>query len=266
MLTAATILAIAGMASAHGIIASPPPRRPGAAYVASCGQQASNNMGNPQGNIQGILQTAQNQADYNPATCNLFLCKGFKFEDNSANIQTFTAGQVLPMKITIGAPHTGVANVSVVDTATNSVIGQPLISFTDYASNSHTIPANNTDFSVTLPDVGAQCGTAGACVLQWFWDAADINQTYEDCVDFTMGGGGGGAAPAPAPTTTAAPAASSAAAAAPVVSTRAAVVVPDLECDDDEDTTVPDLECDDDDGVIGKRDERLHARDFSAMY
>ena len=194
MLKTTTLSAIVGLASAHGIITDPPPRRPGDAYVASCGQQAANNMGNPQGNIQGILQTAQNQQDYDPTTCNLFLCKGFKFDDNTANVQSYTAGQTVDFAITIGAPHTGVMNVSVVDTAANAVIGDALISMTDYASNSHTIPANNTAFSVTMPDVGAQCGTAGACVLQWFWDAPDIKQTYEDCVDFTMGGGG--AAPA----------------------------------------------------------------------
>lgn len=299
MLTAATLLAIAGLVSAHGEISSPKPRRSGPAMIAACGQQAANNMGNPQGNVQGILQTARNQADYNPAECNVWLCKGFKYEDNTANLQSFTAGQTLDMRITIGAPHTGVANVSVVNTATNSVIGQPLISFTDYASNQRGIAPNNTAFSVTLPDVSSQCGTPGACVLQWFWDARDIDQTYEDCVDFTMGGGGGGAAPAPVtPTSTVAAAVPATSAAAPVVSTRAAVTVPsavpELECDDDEVSpspvvsvratlsAVPELECDDDvvpsptpslvpelecddetdaQGVIGRR----HPRDFAGL-
>lgn len=279
MFTKATILALASMAYGHGVISSPEPRRPGPAYAASCGQQAANNMGNPQGNVQGILQIAQNQQDYDPATCNLWLCKGFKFDDNTAKVQSYTVGQVVPMRITIGAPHTGVMNVSVVSTSSNSVIGSPLISQTDYASNSHTIPPENTAFDVTIPDVGSQCSTPGACVLQWFWDAADISQTYEDCVDFTIGGGSGGAAPAPAPTSTAAGAAATASrTASPVVSTRAAVVVPsatpsiapgdELECDDDEDvpapapsaSLVPELECDDDEetGAVARR----HPRDF----
>jgi predicted carbohydrate-binding protein with CBM5 and CBM33 domain len=290
MLTAATLLAIAGLVSAHGEITSPPPRRGGPALVATCGQQAANNLGNAQGNVQGMLQTARGQPDFDAAACNAFLCKGFKYEDNIANVQSFTAGQNLDMRITIGAPHTGVANVSVVDTASNTIIGQPLISFTDYASNQRGVAPNNTAFTVTLPDVSSQCSTPGACVLQWFWDATGIDQTYEDCVDFTMGGGGG-AAPAPVrPSSTVAAAIPASSAAAPVVSTRAAVTVPspsagpdDLECDDDEVTPTvsaratasatatatatpgpDDLECDDDEvqGVIGRR----HARDFAGEY
>lgn len=286
MFTLATIVAFATLAYGHGEISSPKPRRVGPAMIASCGQQAASNMGNPQGNVQGILQTAQSQQDYDPATCNLWLCKGFKFDDNTANVQSYTVGQVVPFSITIGAPHTGVMNVSVVDTASNSVIGSPLVSQTDYASNSHTIPAENKEFDVTIPDVGSQCSTPGACVLQWFWDAADINQTYEDCIDFTIGGGSGGAAPAPAPTTTVAAAATSSAA-APVISTRAAIVVPsasaipsatvpsasaipEYECDDDEEdvpapapsaSDIPEYECDDDEEETGAV-ARRHPRDF----
>jgi predicted carbohydrate-binding protein with CBM5 and CBM33 domain len=257
-LRAAAILAFASVAYGHGVVTSPPPRRPGTAMIAACGQQAFNNMGNPQGNVQGIIQVGKTQTDYDAAACNAFLCKGFKYADNTANVQKYTAGQVVPFSITIGAPHTGVMNVSVVDTASNSVIGAPLISQDDYASTAHTIPEVNKAFSVTIPDVGAQCSTPGACVLQWFWDARSVDQTYEDCIDFTIGGGGAAPAPAPAPITSVAAAASRTSAVPTTFSTRVApsataTLVPELECDDDEDvpavplpspSNVPEYECD----------------------
>lgn len=264
-LKAAVVIALASVSYGHGVVSSPPPRRPGTAFIAACGQQAFYNMGNPQGNVQGLIQVGKTQPDYDAAACNAFLCKGFKYADNTANLQTYTAGQVVPFSITIGAPHTGVMNVSVVDTASNTIIGAPLISQDDYASTAHTIPEENKAFSVTLPDVGAQCSTPGACVLQWFWDARSVDQTYEDCVDFTMGGGGAAPAPAPAPASiTSVVAAASRTSVAPVpttFSTRVAVspsavpsLVPELECEDDEDVpavplpspsaSIPEYECD----------------------
>jgi hypothetical protein len=183
----------------------------------------NNQNSNVQGNVENILQVAASQKDYNAATCNVFLCKGYQFADNSANIQTFTPGQTVDMKIEISAPHTGVANVSVVSTKTNAMISPALISFSDYASNAHTIPANNTAFSITMPtNLGSQCANAGDCVVQWFWNAPDIKQTYESCIDFTMGGSGAGTPPANAP-----PASS------PPASTPPATTTPDDGCDDD---------------------------------
>jgi hypothetical protein len=124
--------------------------------------QASDSLGN----VQGILQVAKTQTDYDATKCNVWLCKGYQFADNSANIQTYTPGQVIPMTIRIGAPHTGTANVSIVDTAANAMISSELIYFADYASVSHTIPANNTAFSITMPtDLGSKCATAGEFLL-----------------------------------------------------------------------------------------------------
>lgn len=129
------------------------------------------------------------QSDYNAAKCNLFLCKGYQFQDNTANVQTFSPGQVIPMIAVISAPRTGTCNVSVVNTQTNTMISQELIYFSDYASNAHTIPPNNTVFSVTMPtNLGDQCNTSGVCALQWWWNAASIDQTYESCVDFVFSG------------------------------------------------------------------------------
>ncbi|KAH7363797.1 hypothetical protein BKA65DRAFT_545712 [Rhexocercosporidium sp. MPI-PUGE-AT-0058] len=48
------------------------------------------------------------------------------------------------------------------------------------------LPKNQTEFEVTMPDVKAQCGMAGQCVMQWWWDSKEAKQTYMSCVDFTM--------------------------------------------------------------------------------
>ncbi|KAL1311359.1 hypothetical protein AAFC00_001532 [Neodothiora populina] len=193
----ASALAVVGMAASvhgHGFITSPTARMPGSEMQAGCGQQVFNNQkGDNYGNIQGELQVAATQNDYDAAACNIWLCKGYKYKDNTANVQTYTAGQKVDFKFDIRAPHTGVANVSIVNTATNSVIGSPLASWDVFASNSNSDYANQTSFSITIPsDLGSTCSTAGACVIQHYWDAHDIDQTYESCVDFTVGGSGSG--------------------------------------------------------------------------
>ncbi|KAG9870279.1 hypothetical protein KCV05_g23316, partial [Aureobasidium melanogenum] len=89
---------------------------------------------------------------------------------------------------------------------------------------------DQTSFEVTIPeDLGSKCSTPGACVLQHFWDARSVDQTYESCIDFTVSGSGSGAAPASskAASSSAAPvssaaSSSSAPAKAPITSTEAA--------------------------------------------
>lgn len=190
-----TVVAFCSLAStvaAHGFVTSPPARMAGSAMAAACGQQVFNNQAaDNYGNIQGELQVASSQSDFNAAACNIWLCKGFKLEDNAANVQSFTAGQVVPITVDIRAPHTGSANVSIVDTATNTVIGSALKSWDVYASNASPIPADQENFSITIPtDLGDGCATAGACVIQWWWDARSIDQSYEACIDFTVAGSG----------------------------------------------------------------------------
>ncbi|KAI2790918.1 hypothetical protein POX_c03769 [Penicillium oxalicum] len=191
--TAAALAALLPLVHGHGFVTSPKPRMPGAAMKAACGNQVEiNQQSDNYGNIQGELQIAANQNDYNAAECDIWLCKGYKLEDNMDNVYSYTAGQTIDFKVAIHAPHTGVANVSVVDTASNSVIGQPLISWDVYASVATGVKADETSFKVTLPDnLDSKCSTAGACVLQWYWFAESIDQTYESCIDFTVGGGSG---------------------------------------------------------------------------
>ncbi|KAJ5615227.1 hypothetical protein N7537_000341 [Penicillium hordei] len=183
---------IISLVNAHGFVTSPEARQPGTAMGAACGQQVQSNQDSDKyGNIQGELQVASSQNDYKAAECDIWLCKGYKFADNKDNVQSYKAGQKVPFKVDIRAPHTGVANVSVVATSSNKVIGAPLISWDVYASTATGVKPDETDFSVTIPDdLGSQCATAGDCVLQWYWYAESIDQTYESCVDFTVGGSG----------------------------------------------------------------------------
>ncbi|THH05939.1 hypothetical protein EW145_g4425 [Phellinidium pouzarii] len=181
------IITFAASAAAHGNVASPSARSVGTAMSNVCGTVVS-------GLLKSDINTNQQQLEQNSGQsgggftdeCLLFQCKGTQFEDNSANVHSFSQGQTIDFQVNIVAPHTGVANVSVIDLKSNSVIAGPLISWTNYASNSQAIPANNTHFSVTLPTtLGSACETAGNCALQWWWDARNIDQTYMACVDFT---------------------------------------------------------------------------------
>src|SRR4051812_7368298 len=84
--------------------------------------------------------------------CDILFCKGAQFADNQANVQTFAAGEVVNFEAQLPIPHEGPCNVSIVDTATNTVIGLPLIGFDSYADeNLAQLPLNNTQFSVTMP-------------------------------------------------------------------------------------------------------------------
>ncbi|KAF2498512.1 hypothetical protein BU16DRAFT_437867, partial [Lophium mytilinum] len=189
-----TLAYLATTAYSHGFVTTPPARLAGTAMSAACGAQVySNQASDNYGNVQGELQVAASQSDYNAAACDIWLCKGYKYADNTANVQSYTAGQTVAMVVDIRAPHTGTANVSIVDTKTNEIIGSPLIHWDVYATNSIPLSeqANNTNFKIEIPsDLGSKCATAGDCVIQWWWDARSIDQTYEACVDFTVGGSG----------------------------------------------------------------------------
>ncbi|KAL1891116.1 hypothetical protein Cpir12675_005124 [Ceratocystis pirilliformis] len=207
-----SIVSMASVVYGHGRVMSPPSRAPGSAFEAACGQSMYNQMtSDPNGNIENMLQNKA--ATYDPTTCQLPLCRGYKFDDNKDNVQSYTAGQKIDFEVQIAAPHTGIANVSVVDTGSFSTIGEPLISWTNYASSQTGVAADNSVFSVELPsDLPSICGTAGNCVLQWWWFSEVAQQSYISCVDFTTGSGGsdtgsGGTAPssAAASSSTAAP-------------------------------------------------------------
>ncbi|CAA7263825.1 unnamed protein product [Cyclocybe aegerita] len=123
---------------------------------------------------------------YNATACPISFCRGLNFEDNRNNVQTFTAGQTIPFQVSIRVRHNGFANVSVVDTQTRTTIGAPLFTwplYTDTTLQPSQYPKNETDFSVTLPDLGTRCTATGACAIQWWWIGSN-QQTYMSCVDF----------------------------------------------------------------------------------
>ncbi|KAH8201093.1 hypothetical protein TruAng_004720 [Truncatella angustata] len=245
------------LVAAHGFITSPTPRQAGKALSSVCGTQIYNNMNSDSyGNIQGETQLIQ--SDFTDE-CNLWLCKGFQFSDNTDNVQSYTTGEVVDIKYEVRAPHTGFANVSIVDTATNTVIGEPLASWSVFASNSQAMAANESAFSITIPDLAGKCATAGDCVIQHYWNSDSAGQTYEACLDFTVGGSSSGssssavASSAVATSTQAATSSAAAATTTKAAATSAAVTTsaapattsaPVEDEGDDED----DDQCDSDDG------------------
>ncbi|EUC39752.1 hypothetical protein COCMIDRAFT_31167 [Bipolaris oryzae ATCC 44560] len=203
---ATAITGFASSVAAHGYVASPNARKPGDGLKQACGDQVFNTQNSDMyGNVQGSIQNLQGSHP----DCRIWQCKGIPFSDH-AEIYSYTPGQVVNITVTIRAPHDGRANVSVIDLATDKIIGKPLISWDKYALTS--VPLSQhpewTDFSITMPDVSDHCNKAGTCAIQWYWDAPTINQTYESCIDFTMGAGSGSdsgsgsdnsTTPAPAP-------------------------------------------------------------------
>ncbi|PCD38432.1 hypothetical protein AU210_006906 [Fusarium oxysporum f. sp. radicis-cucumerinum] len=250
MKNAAALLTLLPLVAAHGFVKSPPPRKPGNAFKAACGEQPFyQQSADINGNVQGIKQVVG--SNFDAKDCNLWLCKGFQFDDNKDNVQSYKLGEKIDFDVNIAAPHTGYANVSVVKTSTDKMIGEPLIEFENYAANAGLNP-NNTAFSVTLPEsLGGECTKAGDCVLQWFWDAPDIDQTYESCPS---------SAASAAPVATSAPAAEKPATTLEAVAVTSSALGPvfesvttatgdDEDCDEDEEPeTGDDEECPADDG------------------
>ncbi len=133
---------------------------------AVCGEQVTNNLqSNKYGDIQQLLQIGAQQNDFSSA-CDVSLCKGLQFANNNATVQAFAPGQVVPITVDIQAKHTGVANVSVVGTRTNAIMGDMLIAFPVYASTSTDLPKNQTQFNITMPDFATSCAAPGDYVVQ----------------------------------------------------------------------------------------------------
>ncbi|KAK4454448.1 hypothetical protein QBC34DRAFT_159882 [Podospora aff. communis PSN243] len=187
----ASLLTLAALAaatvSAHGNITFPPARLPGPAMLAACGQAAVDTV------LSDGTIALEEVIPASPQ-CNVGLCRGAQFADNRDNIQTFSLGQVVIIEVALTIPHEGPANVSIVSTKTNAIVGGILLFFDTYADEKlQQLPANNTAFGVTLPtgeageEVKAACQQPGDCVLQWWWLGTDAKQTYESCIDFVLG-------------------------------------------------------------------------------
>ncbi|KAK2734862.1 hypothetical protein FQN55_002507 [Onygenales sp. PD_40] len=184
-----TLLSLTPLISAHGLLSSPAIRTPDAATAAVCGQTMvdfylADNTSYPEALIR---EGGLDDPDYDAELCNLWLCKGFQFGDNEANVAEYMPGDEVAIEVFIRIPHLGFANVSVVDTSTNSVLGAPLVEWKDgYADPAvfPNLPEDQVKFSVTVPELDGVCAEAGKCVIQWYWLGAE--QTYESCIDFTQ--------------------------------------------------------------------------------
>ncbi|KAF8885217.1 hypothetical protein BD779DRAFT_1673850 [Infundibulicybe gibba] len=174
------------LAAAHGVITSPKPRVGGAASKAACGTGASTVLTS---DIYGPIENAVKKIDsgYNATACHLFFCRGYQYADNTANTRAYKPGTVVNMLVDLEAHHTGYANVSIFDLATQKAIGSPLMNWPVYANDTlgpADWPANETNFNVVIPNLGTKCSAPGACAIQWWWYGYN-GQTYESCVDFT---------------------------------------------------------------------------------
>ncbi|OJJ07509.1 hypothetical protein ASPVEDRAFT_88757 [Aspergillus versicolor CBS 583.65] len=176
------VLAAALGVHGHAVVEDPAPRKTGPAHEAACGLAVVDVLEN---DIAGPIENAVEAADedYN---CNAYLCRGYQFEDNEDNVKVVKGGDVLEFHINLVAGHhPGYANVSIVETATNEVVGQPLVTWANWPDHLSGPPRNDTDYNVTIPNsLGAPCDVAGNCVIQWYWYASGNEQTYESCQDF----------------------------------------------------------------------------------
>ncbi|EEH07473.1 conserved hypothetical protein [Histoplasma capsulatum G186AR] len=183
-----TLTAIATQVSGHGLVKSPAARVPGDAAAAVCGQTMVNFYKADNTSYPEALIRAGGTKDpkYNPKLCNLWLCRGYQFQDNADHVFEYKPGDKVPIEVFIRVPHLGYANVSVVDTMKNEVVGEPLKAWKEYADPAKfpNLPEDQVKFSVTVPDLMGKCAKPGRCVIQWYWLGA--KQTYESCIDFTQ--------------------------------------------------------------------------------
>ncbi|KAK3938368.1 hypothetical protein QBC46DRAFT_460307 [Diplogelasinospora grovesii] len=199
--------------SGHGYIAGPPARRAGPVTSSVCGPLvAADILRDNTSHVEGLPELAARDPSYNSSACDLWLCRGIQLEPEFTNtthsnngtngtngagyggdVQHYKSGEAVRVQIHLTIPHSGTANVSIVDTATNTVVpGGGLLAYWErgYANEKDyygmRLPLNQTDFEITMPELGGRCERQGECVLQWWWFAKAARQTYESCVDFVM--------------------------------------------------------------------------------
>ncbi|KAH8179379.1 lytic polysaccharide mono-oxygenase, cellulose-degrading domain-containing protein [Sarocladium implicatum] len=171
------------LAWGHAVITSPTPRGSGDAQVASCGAAVTKKLKSDKaGPLENSLAVADSDYD-----CNLFLCRGYQFEDNASRFLSLAGGDVVDIHVDIIAGHRpGYANVSIVDTGKNEAIGEPLKVWENWLGGDAST-RDEADFNVTVPeDLPESCAEPGNCVIQWYWYATSNKQTYISCLDFEL--------------------------------------------------------------------------------
>ncbi|KAK2775176.1 hypothetical protein FQN52_004057 [Onygenales sp. PD_12] len=168
----------------HAVVESPAPRKPGALADELCGAAVSKVM---RRDLAGPIEVAVKAADQD-YKCNAYLCRGFRYEDNTDNLHTFHAGDIVDFHVDLVAGHRpGYANVSVIDPSTNVVIGTPLKTWEAWPVNNPGPDRDDIDFNVTIPEsLASICTEGGKCAIQWYWYSMSNSQTYESCVDFVI--------------------------------------------------------------------------------
>ena len=167
--TLSTILLFASGALTHGIISTPAPRAIGPALTSACGVAVNAAIkADNTSYVEQLTKIVAGNTKFDAAACNLYLCKGLQYSDNTQNVQTWKAGDVVPIKIWLRIPHEGIANVSIVDTKQNKQVGEPLKLWTKgYAPgrSESDVPLDQKQFSITVPSgLESTCAQAGACV------------------------------------------------------------------------------------------------------
>lgn len=153
--------------SAHGLITSPAPRAVGAASLAACGSAVTKQIvADNTSHVEGLPEAAATASDYHAKDCNLWLCKGLQYADNTANVLALSPGEVVHIDAYIRIKHAGTANVSIVDTKTDTIVGNQLLYWSNYADEKlSSLPANNSAFDVTIPrSLDGNCLKPGDCV------------------------------------------------------------------------------------------------------
>ncbi|KAJ7480668.1 hypothetical protein FB451DRAFT_1031005 [Mycena latifolia] len=175
--------------AAHGVVTTPTPRAIGAANIAACGPNINAILKSDKyGPIENAALSIGSDSLYNATACHLFFCRGYQLADNLSNTRVYAPGAQVHFLVDMEAHHTGWANVSVVNLATQTPIAR-LFTWPVYANDTlgpPDWPKNETDFTVTVPNLGGQCAAAGQCAIQWWWWGTQVKQTYESCVDFTQ--------------------------------------------------------------------------------
>lgn len=161
------IASIVALASGHGIVTSPPPRAIGKASLAACGSSITNIIkADNQSGVEVLHKASVNDKAYDAKKCVLQLCKGLQLDDNLHNVQNYTPGQEVNIKVWTRIPHKGWVNLAIIDTQTLFIIGEPLASFeTDSMSGyGEGKVVADMDFNITIPKIYPRCTVAGDCV------------------------------------------------------------------------------------------------------
>ena len=174
LLTISSLSLLPSPASAHGYISHPPARAAGSSTLAACGKPVTSAIQRDNtSHVEGLPELAARAGSgFDAAVCNLWLCRGVQFPaapDDTSTTQTWRAAQVVRVEVKITIPHDGSANVSIVDAAANEVVGDMLAVWPRGYANERdffagSMPANQTEFDVTMPDLGGRCAVAGECV------------------------------------------------------------------------------------------------------